>query len=1140
MLAGNRLQELGGLCQGKPLLLLVDQLEELFTLCHDVEAQKTFGRLLTTLSAPGGADGMGACRILLTLRTDHLARLESNEVLQPLYTRLIGEGNHLYLSAIAFADIHLAIAEPAKRVGLRFVPTSLINRLASQTAGLASGLPLLQFALRRLWDTRPRDAAGEPLDLVTAGMVDALPDVQRALGTVADGVFSQFTPTQQLICERLLQELVVLDENFEEPLRRRRNEVELTRVLVARRTGTAADVDAVITQFVAAGLLRQFGEGPQRQIEVAHEALLRHWDHINRLVTGQEVKERLHLVKQIGREAAEWVSRNRPEGYLNLRGERLERALEYGREDWLAEAESAEYVEACRVREAADHERDAQRLAAKKTAERVEVYRRLWKLWALAATPLLLLLLALLLSLQRSSQRTRVEQQRALGLGLAGASVLEQVEQPSLLESSVLYAVASARSLREPNLGQIHALQQGLYLLPKRSRRLDHLGMVWSVAFNSDGSLVATASEDKTVRVFAVSGPGGKPVKELPHQQDVWTLAFSANGQYLATGGAGGARLFETTQWKEVWPQPFPETTSSLSFSLDGRVLALGGPDGTATALDVKNGAQLWHASYGGPVLAVAFSPDGRRVAVAADDPDAGLLDAKSGAVVRKFGRAVRAVAFSGDGRSLVTGSGNEARVLLVDSGERVGPAMHHLKTVVTVASSRDGRYVVTGSENTARVFEASSGRQVSSLTHGGAVNAVSLSADGHWVATGSSDGTARVFGALDGRETLRHSNDEQREVAAVAFSPSGQYVATGSAIFEAANGYQVARVPAPAGVNQMAVSADGDFLATISDKAFAVGESGRIRVVDLRTGKPVGPPFGVRDQFIAVSDRGRFVAAGDGGGVDIVDVASHASRTLDFPSEAVASLDLSPDGRFVVVADGKTVHLMDTTTGKAASTIPPFAEPVSVVAFSYDGKSFAVGSREPRVRVFSVATGQPLATVPDGLPHEFAGARCKPPSQPCRVSSLSFSRDGKHLATGSDDRTARVFDLGNGREEASLPHVGPVVYAVFTREDARYLATSSNDFIGRVFDVSSRNEMWHLPLRVDDFFPLQFTDRDKYVLWAASIGDEVLVERHPWRLRDMLDDACAIVSRDLTAEEWKPYSDLELRACPSSANRPR
>src|SRR5882672_4986197 len=68
MLAENRLQELSGLCQRKPLLLLVDQLEELFTLCHDAEAQKAFGRLLTTLSASDGADGLGACRILLTLR----------------------------------------------------------------------------------------------------------------------------------------------------------------------------------------------------------------------------------------------------------------------------------------------------------------------------------------------------------------------------------------------------------------------------------------------------------------------------------------------------------------------------------------------------------------------------------------------------------------------------------------------------------------------------------------------------------------------------------------------------------------------------------------------------------------------------------------------------------------------------------------------------------------------------------------------------------------------------------------------------------------------------------------------------------------------------------------------------------------
>ena len=364
--------ELATLCQGKPLLLVVDQFEELFTLCRDASEQKAFGDLLCALSEPDSTAGDFACRILLTLRTDHLARLETSDVLKPLHTRLLGQGNERYLSAIGFLEIKRAIAEPAKRVGLRFCPTALIDQLASQTAGLANGLPLLQFALRRLWDTRPENDHGEPLDLISEEQVKALPDVQRALGTVADGIFQQFTPAQRRICERMLLELVVLDENFEEPLRRRRNEAELARVLETRLPAAGTDVDTVIERFVKAGLLRRFGEGSQTQIEVAHEALLRHWEHINRLVTGERVKERLHLVKQVGREAAEWVSRGKTEGYLNLRGERLERAFEYANDGWLAEFESTEYVEASDAREKAEKVKEAQAKAAKLRAEEAE------------------------------------------------------------------------------------------------------------------------------------------------------------------------------------------------------------------------------------------------------------------------------------------------------------------------------------------------------------------------------------------------------------------------------------------------------------------------------------------------------------------------------------------------------------------------------------------------------------------------------------------------------------------------------------------------------------------------------------------------------------------------------------------------
>jgi len=360
--------------------------------------------------------------------------------------------------------------------------------------------------------------------------------------------------------------------------------------------------------------------------------------------------------------------------------------------------------------------------------------------------------------------------------------------------------------------------------------------------------------------------------------------------------------------------------------------------------------------------------------------------------------------------------------------------------------------------------------------------------------------------------------------------------------MFEAANGYEIARVSAPSGVSQMAVSPDGDYLVTVSEKAVsdtpAAGQDrGTVRVIDLKSGRAIGPLLATRDRYIAVSERARVIAAADDSSVEVIEVATRRTRTLPVASDVVTAIDISPDGQFVAIGDGKTLQMVSTSNGKPLWTTPPFDGTVAAVAFSYDGQYVAVGTKEPTIRVFIAKTGQPLATVAGGIHHEFVGSRCKPPSQPCQVSSVVFSRDNKHLATSSDDRTARVFDLDTGRQEATFAHVGPVVYAVFTRDDARYVATASNDFTGRLFEVATGKEMWHLPLRDGDFFPIQFAEHDKYVLRASSIGDEVVVERHPWRVHDMLDDACSIVSRDLAAEEWRPYSEVPLQACPESVS---
>src|SRR5262249_13340617 len=131
------------------------------------------------------------CRTLMTLRTDHLARFENNESLRPLYQLLIEKDNTKQIGGGDFESIRRAIEGPAKnkKGGLRFLPPTIIDELASQTASLANGLPLLQFALQRLWDERPKDERGHPLDYINKESVKALPDVQNALGKVAEEVF---------------------------------------------------------------------------------------------------------------------------------------------------------------------------------------------------------------------------------------------------------------------------------------------------------------------------------------------------------------------------------------------------------------------------------------------------------------------------------------------------------------------------------------------------------------------------------------------------------------------------------------------------------------------------------------------------------------------------------------------------------------------------------------------------------------------------------------------------------------------------------------------------------------------------------------------------------------------------------------
>jgi eukaryotic-like serine/threonine-protein kinase len=635
---------------------------------------------------------------------------------------------------------------------------------------------------------------------------------------------------------------------------------------------------------------------------------------------------------------------------------------------------------------------------------------------------------------------------------------------------------------------------------------LPHNGYVISLAFSSDGSRVATAS-DMTARLWNAQ-TGTLLGEPMLHGGEVYSVAFSPDGSRVATASVDmTARLWDAQTGAPLGePMRHENGVYSVAFSPDGSRVATASLDKTARLWESQTAAPLGEPmQHEGMVLSTAFSPDGLRLATACDDNNARLWDAQTGVPFgepMRHGGGVNSVAFSPDSLRVATASNdNTARLWDAQTGAPLGEPMRHESGVNSVAFSPDGLRVATASSDmTARLWDAHTGVSLGEpLRHEGKINSVAFSPDGSRVATASTDETARLWDAQTGArlgEPMRHDN----AVGSVAFSPDGSRVATASwdkvttaRLWDAQTGVPLGDpIRHESAVLSVAFSPDGSCVAIASD-------DGTARLWDPQTGVPLGEPIRHESEVnsVAFSPDGSRVAIGS---------ADKTARLWDSRTAAplgepmrhggvVTSLAFSPDGSRVATASlDMTARLWDAQTGA------PLGEPmrheglVKSMAFSPDGSRLATASWDKTARLWDAQAGVPIgepmrhekavhfvAFSPDGsrlvttaydnaarLWDAETGAPLGEPMRHDLGVSVVFSPDGSRVATGSNDKTARLWDALTGAPLAEpMAHEDGVNSVVFS-PDGSLLATASQDKTARLWDAQTGASLGE-PMRLDD-----------------------------------------------------------------------
>jgi WD40 repeat protein len=515
-------------------------------------------------------------------------------------------------------------------------------------------------------------------------------------------------------------------------------------------------------------------------------------------------------------------------------------------------------------------------------------------------------------------------------------------------------------------------------------------GTAHTVAFSPDGQCLAAGS-DGAVNIWDWRNERNHlPLRTFSghYKTRAISVAFSCDGRRLATGDwTGGVKLWDAQAGGEplcTFPKSrkTPHPITALAFSPDGRRLATSSFGRRVDVWDTTTGELRYPLPHSGLVQCVAFSPDGRRLASAGEDRTVRVWDATTGREMlglRGHTDQCGCVVFSPDGRRLVSASKDgtirvwDATPLQDYERQEILNFTGHDSEIWSLAVSPDGQKIVSaGQQMPTKVWDSRTklvSAEFSAQTR--IVFCVAWHPDGQRIASAGWDGgesfTVKVWDAQTGQRVFFTLPGGRKEFFAVAFSPDGRYLLTGSAhktvqVWDARTGDKVGTLGAHERQIRGLVFSRASLASLSVDGVVKLWDATRL---------------GERQEGRLLTDRAR----PPGPGVNIA---------------------FSPDGRRLATGGEKdTIKIWDVQTGQDLQTLGGLSGGVYAIAFSPDdgGKWIASAGEDSTVKVWDSYAD---STTPV---HSFRG-------HTGLVSSVAFSPDGRRLISGSRDHTVKVWDM--------------------------------------------------------------------------------------------------------------------------------